>query len=232
MVRRTSIRDAILKGVQDANRQYEAWSRGMWVTDTGVEGHVVSTVAGKLHPLINGRGSIEMEVPFRTIQEWSGAGRPRGRPRLTMNPQNRADIVMFRSDWRPVCVIEVKRYWQDDGCLRDLERVRDLLLACGRQGNGSLRMGFLTFLLVGWEGNGVTAERRLERRKQGIETVLDESFDGDGLKQEFGMSAIRRYPASYRNLLNERNWVHRAVCIGLWSGQASGRRPGDEPRRA
>ena len=218
MISRRSIGSAILEGVQEANKQYEKWSRGLWVTDSGIEGHVVSTIAEKLHGLIAGKGSIEMEMPFGAIQEWSGAGRPRGRPRFTMNPRNRADIAILTKKWRPVCVIEVKRFWEEKKCLEDLERVRDLILRCGNQRNGSLKAGFLAFLLDGWEEEDMNAEECLYYRRKEIAHVLRDRFDKNGVKMKPRMGPTRCYPRRYRKLLKQPKWVHAPICISLWSG--------------
>ena len=218
MASRKLIGDAILRGVQHANRQFEARTRGLWVTDAGAEGHMVSTIAGQVNRLIGRQGSIETEVPFGDILDWSGARRLRGRPPFTMNPRHRADIAILADDWEPVCVIEVKRFWEEEGCLWDLVRVRDLILRCGRRRNGSMRMGFLTFLLDGWEEERCTAEHCLIRRRREVGRAIRRRFDMNGVKLEFRMSKIRGYPREYQDLHDVSRSVHAAVCIGLWGG--------------
>ena len=221
MVDRRAIRDAILNGVQVANRRYENWSRGAWLSDSGVEGHVVSTIGEKLHELIAGKGSIEMEMPFGSIRDWSNARRPRGRPRISQNRRNRADIVVLTKEWRPVCVIEVKRGWEVKKCLWDLVRIRDLILRCGRKNDGTLTGGFLAFLLEGWQEEGMTAEQSLKREERKIRRILRDEFDSEGLRMECRRSAIRSWPKKFRRLHDETNWVHAAFCVGLWGGQRS-----------
>ena len=216
MVGRRAIENAILDGVQVANRRYEKWSRGGWLSDSGVEGHVVSTVGEKLHGLIADEGSIEMEMPFGSIRAWSGASRPRGRPRISQNARNRADIVVLTRKWRPIRVIEVKRSWDEEKCLWDLIRIRDLILRCGRQNNGSLRAGFLAFLLEGWQEDGRTAKQCLTRQEREIKQVLRDGFDSEGLKMECRRSTLRRYPKKFRKLRDETNWVHASYCVALW----------------
>ena len=216
MVGRTAVRDAILSGVQVANKRYERWSKGGWLSDSGVEGHVVSTIGEKLNGVISGKGSVQMEMPFGAIQEWSEARRPPGRPRISLSTRNRADIVIRTRDWRPVCVIEVKRAWEETGCLKDIVRIRDLILRCGRQNDGSLRAGFLAFLLEGWEEEDMTAEQCLKGREREIRRVFREEFDTEGLNLECRRSTIRRWPKKYRDLHEESNWVHAAFCVGLW----------------
>lgn len=218
---RRAIRNAILDGVQVANRRYENWSRGGWLSDSGVEGHVVSTIGEKLHGLIAGEGSIEMEMPFGAIRKWSNARRARGRPRISQNARNRTDIVVLTRERRPICVIEVKRGWDEEKCLWDLVRIRDLILRCGRQNAGTLRAGFLAFLLEGWQEEGMTAEQCLEGEEREIRRVFRDEFDSEGLRMECRRSAIRRWPQNFRRLHDETNWVHAAFCVGLWGGQRS-----------
>lgn len=217
MVGITAIREATLEGVQAANVEYEKWSGGWWVTDSGIEGHVVSTVARKLYGRVAGDGYVVMELGFGIIQQWSGAGRPRGRPLPNLNEGNRADIVILDKKERPIYVIEVKRLWDKRPCLDDLNRMRDLILKFGQEREGSLRRGLLAFLAVGREANGTTARLALENQVQGIGTVLEDEFDAKGLKLTCHQGSARRYPKDYREQHGEPNWVHAAVCLELRS---------------
>ena len=223
MVDRREIRNAILDGVQVANRRYENWSRGGWLSDSGVEGHVVSTIAEKLYRPVSGKGSIAMEMSFGSIRKWSEARNPQGRPRKNLKARNRADIVVLTEEWRPACVIEVKRVWHEENCLKDLRRIRDLILRCGRHKNGLLHSGFLALLLEGWQEEGMTAEQCLKGEEREFRRVLREKFDSEGLNMECRRSAMRRWPQKFRKLHDETNWVHAAFCVGLWGGQRQGR---------
>ena len=218
MVGRIAIEKAILVGVQDANKRYEKWSRGGWVSDSGVEGHVVSTVAEKLHGVVSGMGSIELEVPFGSILESSGAESPPGRPRKNLNARNRADIVILTKKWRPVYIIEIKRSWHETKCLKDLKRIRDLILRCGRQKNGSVGAGFLAFLLEGWETADMTAEQCLKSQVKEISGAIGDRFNEREMNLRCRPGAVRRYPKKYRVLHNQTDCVHAPFCIGLWSG--------------
>ena len=217
MVERLAIRNALLDGVKEANRRYEKWSRGSWLSDSGVEGHVVSTICETLHGLIADKGSIEMEMSFRYIQEWSNAETPRGRPPTSQNALNRADIVILTREWRPVWVIEVKRVWNERKCLRDLVRIRDLIRRCGRRRNGTLKSGFLAFQLeASEEEEGKTAEQCLKEQAQEIKRVLD-GFDRKDLEMKYRQGTMRHYPRRFRDLHDEPDWVHASFCVGLWS---------------
>ncbi len=43
------IADLLLDGMQLANKRYERWTGGWWITDVGVERYVVSTILETLH---------------------------------------------------------------------------------------------------------------------------------------------------------------------------------------
>ena len=217
MIDREAIGKAVMEGMQAANRRYEAWSRGGWLTDTGAEAPVLSAVGEKLHQAIAGEGSIEMQMPFRAILDWSAVRRRNGRPRFIESPHDRADIVILDRNWHPVCAVEVNRFWRDEECLADLESIRDLIVESGDR-NGSLAAGFLAFLLDGWEEEDCTAGECLEFRRNWIEEKLRERFDADGLNMEFRLGPGRQYPKKYRALRQERDWVHAAFCIALWRG--------------
>ena len=217
MIGREDIGKAVMEGVQAANRRYEAWSRGGWLTDSGAEGPVAAAVGEKLHGVLGGEGSIEMQMPIGAILDWSAIGRRKRRPRFIMEPHNRVDIVILDGEWRPVCAVETQRYWQDEECLEDLGRVRDLILD-NDSGDGSLTAGFVTFLLDGWEEEDETADECLEFRREVIEEAVRESFDAEGLSMECRLGPGRRYPKKYRELRKERGWIHATFCIGLWRG--------------
>ena len=101
MIGREDIGKAVMEGVQAANRRYEAWSRGGWLTDSGAEGPVAAAVGEKLHGVLGGEGSIEMQMPIGAILDWSAVGRRKRRPRFIMEPHNRVDIVILDGEWAP-----------------------------------------------------------------------------------------------------------------------------------
>ena len=213
---RRVLSDAILKGVHSANVEYEKWSRGWWVTDSGVEGHVVSSVSRSLSKVVFAEeGSLAIEVPFRYIQEWSGANRPRGRPREALRGRRRADIVVFDRSERPICVVEVKRYWARTTCFADLERVRALILRCGEQRGGSLKCGFLAFTVVkgAWGNNQTASERTMEQAEE-IRTIVKGNFRREGLNLTCKVGETRDYPARYQDQ-EQPNWAHAAFCIEI-----------------
>ncbi len=214
---REAIKEAILDGIHTANVRYEGWSRGWWVTDSGVEGHVVSTIAEKLNQQITGQGSLVMELPFGVIREESGAARRPGRPRINLNSKNRADIVLRDLNDRPFCVIEVKRFWNEEKCFKDLKRIRDLILQCNRKKGGTLNRGFLAFMLAAWETDDESAEQSLTIAERYIKQRVRTQFEREGLRLKCHTGPIRRYPKKYRKLHDEVKWVHASFCVELAS---------------
>ncbi len=215
---RKAIAVAIHRGTRDANRKYETWSSGWWLTDSGVEGLVVAGIAEQLNDKMTPRESLLMEVPFREIIDWSGAQRSPGRPRTKLRGTNRADIVLFNSGEKPVCVIEAKRSWNQDRCFHDLERIRDLVRQCNIQRNGSLRRGFLALMLAKQALGAKSAKQRIEQQADQIANSVTERFDLRGLNVRFHPSAVRNYPEKFRNAYDSGEWAHASFCIELSGG--------------
>ena len=207
--------DAILDGIQRANIEYEKWSRGWWIGDSGVEGHVVSVVARKLYRQIAGGHSLLMEVPFSDIREWAEAAPRRGRRRRALNGRNRADIVVVDGNDRPIAVIEIKRRWSRRGCFRDLTRLRDLIIEYGPHRQGSLKKGYLAFMVQQQETRHETAIERLNQRVEAISDTVLEEFNARGLELDCFCSNAREYPRRYQTRHDQGNWAHSAVCIRL-----------------
>ena len=216
----TTIREAIFAGIEAANVKYGELSDGWWVTDTGVEGLLVSAIAERLDSKQRDGESLVMELPFRYIIDWSGTSRRRGRPRATLRGIKRADIVLFNSDRKPVCVVEVKRLWDRARCFADLARIRDLVLQCNRQHNGSLRRGFLAFMLANAATANETAKQRMEKQAEQIEDLIGAGFNSKGLTLRCFAGPVRDYPEKYRLMCDEGDWAHAGFCVELSSGNA------------
>lgn len=207
--------ESVLEGIQAANKLYEKWSMGWWTTDSGVEGHVVSEVARRLYLQRDNGQSLLMEVPFSAIEEWSEAQRQRGPRRRTLHGNKRADIVIFDPDDYPAAVVEIKRSWSAGPCIRDLKRIRDLIIAYGPGREGSLGMGCLAFMVDRWATEGMTASERVDRRIETISRAVENRFCSQGLALEFQRSDSRRYPPRYQRAQEQGEGAHAAVCIAL-----------------
>ena len=211
------VRKAMLEGMQVANKRYEKWSGGWWLTDSGVEGHAVATIVGKLHQCLGEKTNIVMELPFDTIKDWSEAGRPQGRPRKTLNSRNRVDIAILNKADYPIWVIEIKRFWNKEQCFRDLERIRDLVVKYGDRRDGSLAGGFLGCMLAKGEVGDSAAQQRLEEQAKQIMSSIANEFDAEGLALKCHLGEMREYPAKYRHLSEGVRWAHAGFCVALRS---------------
>ena len=215
-----AIRSAIFAGIRAANVEYEKWSNGWWVTDSGVEGLMVSSIAKRLSSRQNDRESLVMELAFRYILERAGATRPRGRPTRALRGGNLADIVLLDRDERPACVVEVKRMWDQTGCFRDLNRIRELVLQCNRRHDGSLRRGFLAVMLVETDATREMAEQGIREQAKQIERAIRDEFDSGGLRVKCFLGLVRFYPEKYRAKYDVDQWAHAGFCVELSSPNA------------
>lgn len=213
MPNRSAIRGAILQGVRKANLDYEQWSRGLWVSDSGVEGLMVATIAGKLGSKLSEDESLMIECPFPCIKEWSKARPGPGRPRKTLakskRGSKRADIVLFNGNGRPTWVVEVKREWDRRKCFGDLERIRDLVLRYGPQNTGTLRGGFLAMMLVEQE----VGDKQIRKQAKGIEETIKNKFLDKGLNLGCYLSDIRS--AEFPENPSAPYWSHASLCIQI-----------------
>ena len=165
------IHRSIHEGARVANEKYEKWSNGWWVSDSGVEGLLVCEIAEKLHQHQSQSESLLLEMPFQNIQEWSGAPRPRGRPRTALMGNNRADIVLLNSQEKPKHIIEVKRLWNNATCLRDLDRICGLVQVCAA---GSLKRGFLAVFLAREVRAGHDMRWAIDRIKESVKQHIED----------------------------------------------------------
>ena len=172
--------DAIEEGCNVANRKFEEWSNGLWVTDSGVESLMVTCIAEAVNKRQERHESLAMEVSFRDIRELSKARPKLGRRPATVKDTNRADIVLFNRLERPTCVIEVKRTWNSDQCWRDLERIRDLVRTCAHVKGGSLRRGLLSMMIPKKATKAKSPDDRIDEYVGKIEELVNSHFNSKG----------------------------------------------------
>ena len=168
--------EGILEGTSKANTRYEEWSNGWGVTDSGVEGLMVASIAEALHERKELHESILMELSMAYVTRWSNARPKRGRRPGTYSDHNRVDMVLLNGSDRPICVIEVKRRWNGAPCLKDLDRVHDLVRRLSHRDNGSLRRGFLAMIIAKSARGQMTAEDRIREAQTEIKAVVRQHF--------------------------------------------------------
>ena len=218
--RKEDIKDAILQGVRKANVDYEQWSRGWWVSDSGVEGLMVASIARKLNSKLSEDESLLLECPFQYVRERSEANQPPGRRPKTVAGKKRADVVLFDGKYRPTWVVEVKRKWDQGPCFKDLERIRDLVCRQGSLRTGSLEGGFLATMLSKKESDGLSAGEMIRGQIKKIEAAITNKFDHKELilrcHRGNVRNSIRELPQKFRkNPFPEENWSHVSLCIEI-----------------
>ena len=214
-VSRRQIVESIHKGSIKANTRYEVWSRGLWLTDSGVEGLMAAGIAEALGRQLGRRQSLMMEQTFRNIAQWSRAApRPGVRP-ATLRDTNRADIVLFNGRNRPTCIIEVKRKWGTKSCLHDLSRIRDLTRRNSFVHGGSLRRGFLAMIIAESETATKTPRARIESKVRKIRRIVEDKFPTKGQNMCFFLGESVRLGSRFREVYGE--WEAASLCIEIYT---------------
>ena len=209
-ISKNNVVDAVLRGAAAANKTYEDWTSGTWLTDAGDEGLLVAEIAKALRKKQNRGESLLLQAPFEEIRFWSGAARPPGRPRAVLRGNRRADIAVFDERGRTTHVIEAKRFWQRGRCFYDIKRLRALLNVCARHKNGSLRHGYLAFLIAESGSTPKAARSCVKRRAQCIKDDVRTRFQLKKSDVEFHLGNMARYPREYNE---DGEWMVGAVCM-------------------
>ena len=207
--------DAIEEGCKVANRKYEEWSDGYWVTDSGVESLMVACIAEEVNRRQERHESLGMEVSFRDIKAMSKArSKPGSRP-ATVKDTNRADMVLFNRQVRPICVVEIKRTWNADQCWIDLERIRDLVRSYSHVKGGSLRRGFLAMMIVKAATKTKTSDDRIAEFMAKIKKRINAEFDRKGQNVKYHLGKANPAGTRFRELNG--NWKAASLCIEISS---------------
>ncbi len=157
---------------------------------------------------------LQKALSFEHIVWWSGRNPRPGRPRGNMNDGNRCDIVILSPRGRPIHVVEVKRNWDEDNSLLDLRRIRDLLLECGPARDGSLKRGYLTFMIQSSGENAGQSLKNLSHERSEIQEGIYRRFNPNGLQMKFHCGAKRRWPRRYKGEYNL-DWFSCPFCVEL-----------------
>ena len=198
-ITRTSVTEAVIRGIAAANRRLEELSDGYWICDYGVEGYVQGVIASYLRRAQKEQESILFEVSFEEIREDSEVLRRPGRVRKILKDTHRSDIVLFDRKRRPVHVIEVKRYWNRRNCFKDIRRILALLNEYSREKNGSLNHGVLVFPIIEWASSKSEVREKVRKKEQKIKHDVKTQFslDKQSVIFNFRMSSLRYYPHLY-----------------------------------
>ena len=131
-------RMAIFSGVFQAHKDYLKWS-GDWIGEAGVESLLVVKIANELHKKQE-KESLKLEFSIENIHQASDVKRRSARKAL--NPRNRVDIAMLNGKGKPISVVEVKRKWTRDSCVKDLQEIQQIVEKYGPKNGGAMQRGF------------------------------------------------------------------------------------------
>lgn len=176
--------EAIHEGFRRANERYEKWSNGVRVTESAVEGLIASCIAESISGRQEDHETLFMEMTFSKI--WL---RSTGTP-LRNGRGRRADIVLCNRWKHPTGVIEVKRKWNARQCLKDVDRIQRLVLACSHSKGGSLRRGFLALMIAKEPLGARSPEVRIREQCAKIEAVISR-LSSRGLHRRYWLSRFR-----------------------------------------
>lgn len=126
-ITRSQINKSVHEGVRIANDKYEKLTGGDWLKDAGVEEFMRSEIVARLRKRVSRSETVFPELSFKYIREWSEFSRRRGRPFQEANDEYCVDICLVSREGRPKYVMEMKRFWNERECLRDLNKIRGLV---------------------------------------------------------------------------------------------------------
>jgi len=204
---------AIHEGIEHANTKYEEWSKGYWITDSGIESLMTICIANTVRGYQAQHESIMMEVPLKHIMKESRAQPTPGQKPATIKGNKRADIVLFNGQKNPICIIELKRLWNKSECFKDLKRIRDLITKCSSMKGGTLRRGFLGLMVPKRATEAKSSNDRILEQIGKIKKLICEEFKTNNLKICFHSSN------SFSGI--HPDWKAASLCIEISSRNSS-----------
>lgn len=209
--------EAIHEGTAVANQRYEDWSNGLWVTDSGVEGLMVAGIAEAIHERQTPQESLMMEMAFGDIEALSEAQPRRGPRPAAVRRTNRADLVLLNRHDRPICVIEVKRSWNRDACVKDLDRIHGLTQRLSHRDGGLLRRGFLAMTVVKGATSAKTPAERIGEQTARIRDAVQQHFSGRAVNLAFHVGEPVPLGERFRDVYGE--WAAASLCVEIYVGR-------------
>ncbi|MCY3671174.1 MAG: hypothetical protein OXH14_08840 [Alphaproteobacteria bacterium] len=209
--------EAIHEGTAVANRRYEDWSNGWWVTDAGVEGLMAASIAEAIHQRQTQQDSLMMEMAFGDIEALSEAQPRRGPRPAALRRTNRADIVLLNGRDRPTCIIEVKRSWNRDVCLKDLDRIHGLTQRLSHRNQGSLRRGFLAMTVAKGATSAKSPRDRIGEQVDRIRDAVHRQFRNGSANLVFHQGEPVPLGERFRDAYGE--WVAASLCVEIYIGK-------------
>lgn len=171
-IRVSEIVDRSIRGIRDAQREYEEWSSfARWAAP---ENLVTTSIARSIHGL-DGIGFVTLEKNLTEAIEEAG-GSWRGRRNIELPRQGRFDIVVWNQSADPRVVIEVKT------CVAGYSNIaRDVGRICSAVGRtNDLRRGLVVYYVSLGDGLRKPASTRVAQRAESIATAAQDDVSGRG----------------------------------------------------
>ncbi len=179
----------VYNSIKIANKDYENWSGGAWLSDYGAEGLLVAEISRELIKVArnsNKDSYLTVEESFTTIFDCSGAKAKIGRPPSVLNGNFRADIVLWKSVNEVWGVFEIKRKWDWEKCPKDIERVDKLIKTYGQDQNGSIQLScFAVFMSKGQDPDGKKLKEQYKEIKDYLSNEGYENYRVKTIKPYF-----------------------------------------------
>lgn len=126
---------AILKGIKKANKKYETWTEGSWLSDAGIENMMQVYVAESCYSAVASEGlQVHVEASFAFF--------------FDRDDTRRADIAITDEEYVPRFIVELKR--SNGGHWRDVDKFKDLLIRLKTPSRNGLRAVYWG-LFVPWK---------------------------------------------------------------------------------
>ena len=201
--------DTVVRAIRKANRDYQDWSDGWWLSDSGGEALMLAQVARDLAKIHNGKTVVEMPVG------WLGDGVPVGQRRRGPVPADlrkggRCDIGLLDSQAETVHgIIELKRAQARSGWRSDLLRLGRAMDTFPK----NMRHGHLRFAIL---GGFVSSSSRSNFAKK--LNALDRLIEGVGDAVEKKGFRLEKSPddlSSGLHRLEGSQWQCNAFAVGV-----------------
>lgn len=182
-IRQDVVIDAILNGIEDAEKAYEQWSGGASLAFTAE--HLINAFIAKSIMQVSGAKFITVEDSCKYAIEKACIGR-KGKIAKATRANGRIDLLLWWAKDKPRAVIEVKNnvYNYKGQCAADIDRIARLLLIGAEN---SLQFGIFAFYSSVDDGKVKTATEKLEHRYQ---TVLSRAFSA--WDKQLSINGIKR----------------------------------------
>lgn len=179
MSRQTPIKEiveAVLKGYENAQSEYENMSGGWWLW-RAPEHFITTIIAAQLHNL-NRQNHITLEHGSTDTLRAAGA-KSRGRLSKNVREKGKVDILYWWGNDTPRAVIEVKnQIYSKEQYTKDINRIGAFLAR--NNGTSSLQFGIFSFHESAADGKNKSAKDKVSSRISGVfehsKFLLGQSF--------------------------------------------------------